>query len=118
LFAYTANATGTNPNTAGFAMFDLSVRAVDNTLAIQVVDELGNVINYPVITDSTDPLLTGTVGLTTWGTENVYYTNYDGQAGHPLLTLIPEPSTGILAAAAALAATFRRKRPAISARRT
>jgi hypothetical protein len=53
------------------------------------------VINYDPIVDN-NPLLTGTVGLATWGTDNVYYMNYGGIAG-PLVTLIPEPSTVALA---------------------
>jgi hypothetical protein len=96
LFVYTPGAAGTTPATAGFPAFDLSVKAVGNTLAIQVIDQLGNVINYPLITDTTTPLLTGSVGLETWGTDNVYYLGYGGQAG-PLVTGIPEPSTALLA---------------------
>jgi hypothetical protein len=93
-------------------MFDLSVKAVDNTLAIQVVDSMGNTINYPLITDATDPLLTGTVGLSTWGTDTVYYMGYSGQRIPTLLTAIPEPSTvalGMAAAFGCLAAGRRRR---------
>jgi hypothetical protein len=96
LFLYTPGAAGTTPATAGFPAFDLSVKAVGNTLRVQVTDHMGNVINYAPIVDATNPLLTGTVGFATWGTENVYYTNYGGVAG-PLVTLIPEPSTVIFA---------------------
>jgi hypothetical protein len=112
LFVYTPGAAGTNPATAGFPMFDLSVKAVSNTLAIQVVDHLGNTINYPLITDATDPLLTGTVGLHTWGTDNVYYLGYGGQRIPALLTAIPEPATVALAIVAAIGclATGRRRR--------
>jgi hypothetical protein len=90
-----------NPTTPGFPMFDLSVKAVGNTLRVQVRDQGGNVINYPLITDSTNPLLTGTVGFATWGNENTYYLSYGGTAG-PLLTLIPEPSTAALIAIACM----------------
>ena len=73
-------------------MFDLSVKAVGNSLRVQVRDQGGNIINYPLITDGSNPILTGTVGLATWGNENTYYLSYGG-AGGPLVTLIPEPST-------------------------
>ena len=46
-----------------------------------MIDSFGTVIDYPLITDTSDPLLTGSVGLHTWGTENVYYTGYGGQSG-------------------------------------
>jgi hypothetical protein len=87
LFVYTPGAAGTNPGTPGFPAFDLSVGAVGNQLKIQVRDHQGNVINYPLITDNSDPILSGTVGLQTWGTDNAYYTGYGGQAG-PLLTTL------------------------------
>jgi hypothetical protein len=101
LFVYTPGAAGTTPATAGFPAFDLSVKAVGNTLRIQVTDHMGNVINYAPIVDATNPILTGTVGLATWGTENVFYTGYGGVAG-PLVTLIPEPSSVALAMIAVL----------------
>jgi hypothetical protein len=88
LFVYTPGAAGSTPSTAGFPMFDLSVGAVGNSLKIQVRDQNGNVTNYPLITDNSDPILTGTVGLTTWGTNDVYYTNYGGQQGAPLLSTL------------------------------
>jgi hypothetical protein len=87
LFVYTPGAAGTTPATPGFPMFDLSVGAVGNSLKIQVRDQNGNVINYPLITDASDPILSGTVGLTTWGTDNVYYRGYGGQSA-PLLTAL------------------------------
>jgi hypothetical protein len=114
-FVYPQAAPGTNPSTAGFPMFDLSVRAIGNTLDIQVIDDLGNVIDYPLIVDGTDPILAGSVGLHTWGQGDnggAYYMAYGGQAG-PLLVAIPEPSTLLLAAAiAAIAAplTIRKRR--------
>ncbi len=86
LFVYTPGAAGSRPDTT-MPMFDLSVGAVGNSLKIQVRDQMGNVINYPLITDNSDPILTGTVGLTTWGTENVYYAGYGG-TNSPLLTTL------------------------------
>jgi hypothetical protein len=109
LFLYTVGAAGTNPATAGFPAFDLSVKAVGNTLRVSVRDEMGNVINYPVIVDSSNPLLTGSVGFATWGTENVYYTGYGGVAG-PLLLLIPEPSTAALVTIACVGLLGARRR--------
>lgn len=91
-FVYTVGAAGSTPATPGFPAFDLSVKAIGNTLQVQVTDHLGNVINYAPIIDSNDPLLKGTVGFATWGTENAYYTNYGGTSG-PLVTLIPEPAS-------------------------
>jgi hypothetical protein len=99
------------PSTAGFDMFDLSVTAVGNTLTIQVIDHLGNVINYPVITDSSNPILAGSVGLTTWGTENVFYTNYGGVASAPLVVdAVPEPSTVALVIIATVGMFSMRRR--------
>jgi hypothetical protein len=110
LFLYTPGTAGTRPDSDDFPMFDLSVKAISNTLAIQVTDHMGNVIDYPLIVDSSSPLLTGSVGLTTWGTENVFYMGYGGVSG-PLLTLIPEPATmGLLAIALVGAAGLRRRR--------
>ncbi len=93
-------------------MFDLIVRAVGNTLAIQVVDHLGNIIDdYPLIVDATDPLLTGTVGFTSWGNEYSYYMSYGGETGAPLLIEVPEPATACLVMLAAWGfAEMRRRR--------
>lgn len=83
--------------------FDLSVKCVDNTLIIQVKDHLGNVINYAPIVDSTDPLLTGTVGLTTWAAQAAFYMNYGGELDSPLLVdAVPEPSAIVLGLIAAV----------------
>ena len=110
LFVYTPGAAGANPDTAGFPMFDLSVTAIGNTLDVKVTDHLGNVIDYPLIVDNTSPLLNGSVGLATWGTENVYYMGYGGVSG-PLLLAIPEPMTiGLFAIALmGLAGVTRRR---------
>jgi hypothetical protein len=71
--------------------YDLSVKAEGNTLTIQVIDHLGNVVNYAPIVDATDPLLTGTVGFQVWGTVGTYFMNYGGVNGTPLLTSIGAP---------------------------
>jgi hypothetical protein len=110
-FVYTPGAAGSTPDTAGFPAFDLSVKAVGNTLRIQVTDQMGNVVNYAPIVDNSNPLLTGTVGFATWGTENVYYTNFGGVAGAPLLRLIPEPSSVCLMIGAWLGLMGLTRRP-------
>jgi hypothetical protein len=94
----------------GLTMYDLSVRMVGNTMKIQVVDNLGVLHDYPLITDADDPILAGTVGLHTWGNTNSFFMNYGGVSG-PLLTLIPEPATmGLLAIALVGALGLRRRR--------
>jgi hypothetical protein len=87
LFVYPANAVGTTPSSTGFNMFDLTVGAVGNSLKIQVRDQNGNVINYPVIVDNSDPILSGSAGFQTWGTEDVYYLGYGGSDA-PLITAL------------------------------
>lgn len=100
LFTYLFGAG--NPNTP-MPKFDLRVQMIGNTFGIQVIDNVGNVIDYPLISDTSGtPILSGTVGLTTWGTENVYWSGYGGDQSTPLLIEIPEPSTvclGLLALA-------------------
>jgi PEP-CTERM motif len=85
LFVSDVAAPGTTPASPGFPMFDLTVGAVANALQIQVRNQAGTVIKYPIITDNTDPILAGTVGLHTWGTEDVYYMSHGG-LDRPLLT--------------------------------
>lgn len=68
--------------------FDLRVGVVDNQIKVTVVDQSGNVIRYPVVTDATDPLLAGSAGFTTWGTDNVYYTNFRNDINAPLISAI------------------------------
>jgi hypothetical protein len=87
LFVYTPGSAGQNPST-GLPMFDLSVGAVGNSLKVQVRDHQGNVVNYPLITDNNNPILSGSVGLHTWGTDNVFYSSYGGNAASPLLTTL------------------------------
>jgi hypothetical protein len=87
LFVPDVAAVGTTPATPGFPTFDLTVGAVGNALKIDVKNQAGDVITYPVIVDNSDPILTGTVGLHTWGTEDVYYMSKDGQ-DVPFLTTL------------------------------
>jgi hypothetical protein len=108
LFVYTPGTVGLNPAT-GLPMFDLTVRVVGDSLAIEVIDAFANVIAYPLITDAADPLLTGTVGLHTWGTDNVFYTSF-GNLNLPLLVAIPEPSTAALAICGFIGMAARRRR--------
>jgi hypothetical protein len=111
LFVYPQAAANTNPSTAGFPTFDLTVLVIGNTLDIQVIDNLGNVINYPLIVDSANPLLAGSVGFHTWGQGDnggAYYMAYGGQST-PLLVAIPEPGTWLLAIAGAAAMAHRRR---------
>jgi hypothetical protein len=112
LFLYAQAAPGTNPTAAGFPAFDLSVRAIGNALDIQVIDDLGNVIDYPLIVDGADPILAGSVGFHTWGQGDnggAYYMGYGGQ-DTPLLVAIPEPATLALALAGAAVAMAVRRR--------
>jgi hypothetical protein len=112
-YIYPFSAANSFPTTPGFQWFDLSVKAVGNTLEIQIIDHLGNPVytNPLIITDASNPLLTGTVGFHTWGTEDVFYTNYGGIAGAPLVVEIPEPASfGLLALAAVGFALRRRSR--------
>jgi len=99
LFVYSTGNSNTLAPTpsGGLAMFDLSVKVIGNTIAVQVIDSSNNVINYPLIVDGTNPLLTGSVGLTTWGTQNAYFMGYGGVPG-PLVVDIPEPATWCLMA--------------------
>jgi hypothetical protein len=77
LFVPDVAAAGTTPASPGFPMFDLTVGAVGNALKIEVKNQAGNIITYPLIVDNSDPILSGSVGLHTWGTEDVYYMSKD-----------------------------------------
>jgi hypothetical protein len=83
--------------------FDLKVRVIGDTITVQVIndpDGAATVINYDPVVDDTDPILSGSVGLTNWGAgdlnEGLVYSPYGGQAGASLVTAIPEPSMLIL----------------------
>lgn len=115
LFVYTPGLANATPTT-GLPMFDLSVNAVGDTLKIQVRDHLGAVFNYPLITDSSNPILSGSVGFHVWGQGDpntggggAYYMGYGGVAG-PLVTAIPEPSTLLMTATATMAFVSLRTR--------
>lgn len=95
LFVFTDSAEG------NVVPFDLLVRAVGNELSVRVIDDpdgAANVIDYPVIIDAVDPLLSGTVGFTNWGNGDagagVVFSRFGGVSG-PLL-VVPEPSTLVL----------------------
>ena len=108
LFIY-QNGPG-NPNTP-MPKFDLSVKMIGNTFGIQVIDDGGTVIDYPLIADNSGtPLLSGTVGLTTWGTENDYWSGYGGNPDSPFLVEIPEPTTVCLALIAVLGGCLLKRR--------
>ena len=85
LFVPDVATPGTTPASPGFPMFDLTVGAVGNALQIQVRNQAGQVIRYPVIIDNSDPILSGTVGFHTWGNEDTYYMSHGG-LDQPLLT--------------------------------
>jgi hypothetical protein len=69
-------------------MHDLSVGVVGNQIKIQLKDNLGIVHNYPVIVDSSDPILAGSVGLSAWGSVHDYYMSYGGVNGAALVTAL------------------------------
>jgi hypothetical protein len=105
-------AVNTTPSTPGFPMFDLKVDVIGNTLTIHVDDLLGNHFDYSVV-DGTNPIPSGTVGFTTWGSEDVYYMGYGGGAGAPLLVEVPEPAAVCLALLAAVGmCSLQRRRAA------
>ena len=72
----------------GLPMFDLKVGVLNNQIKVTATDASGNIYRYPVVTDSTDPLLTGTAGFTTWGSENTYYTNFQNNVNSSLISAI------------------------------
>lgn len=93
----------------GLPMHDLSVKVVGNTIKVQLVDNLGVLHDYPLITDSTDPIASGSVALATWGSPFTYFMGYGGQPG-PLVVAIPEPATALLGLLAAVGMCSRARR--------
>ena len=79
----------------------------------QYPEGVARIIDYPVIIDATDPLLSGTVGLFNWGTENAYYMNYGGDPG-PLVSVVPEPGAFVVLVALGLMG----RRPMLPKRRS
>jgi len=97
--------------------FDLIVRAVGNQLYVEVTDGAGGGKIYPIITDISDPILTGSVGLCTWGdggglNNGAFFSRYGGETGTPLLieaSVIPEPASCLLACGLLGLALLRRR---------
>ena len=64
--------------------FDLVVRAVDNQLYVEVIDDpdgAHKVKTYPIITDGDNPILAGSVGFASWGNggglnNGVFYSSF------------------------------------------
>ncbi|MCO6046185.1 PEP-CTERM sorting domain-containing protein [Aeoliella sp. ICT_H6.2] len=82
--------------------FDVRVAATGNSIKVWVVDDpdgAATTINYPAVIDSSDPLLSGSVGFTNWGNgtidNGVVYSAYGG-GGTSFLVAVPEPGTVIL----------------------
>jgi hypothetical protein len=102
--------------------FDLKVKVVGNAIAVSVIDDPDGTgtgreeIDYATVYDTGTPILTGSVGLTNWGgggsvlSNGPIFSAYGGQAGHALLTYIPEPSTLVLLALLALGWVGARRR--------
>ncbi len=105
------------------AYIDLIVRAVGNTFEITASGwDISNpdpnlhafkTHTYDLIVDNDNPLLTGTVGLTSFGNANSMWSAYGG-GGHAFLTAIPaaipEPTTVALGGIAALGLFLLRRR--------
>jgi hypothetical protein len=84
---------GSGTPATGLPKFDLRVRMIGNSFGIQVIDNSGNVIDYPLILDSSGtPILSGTVGFASWGNNDVFYSAYGGDSSAPLLVEVPEPA--------------------------
>lgn len=98
--------------------FDLKVRVIGDTIKVDVIndpDGAATPISWDAVTDSSNPILTGSVGLTNWGggdaDNGLRFSSFGGVAGAPLLTYIPEPSTFVLCGLLSLLwlALWRRK---------
>ncbi|NLE39372.1 MAG: PEP-CTERM sorting domain-containing protein [Pirellulaceae bacterium] len=79
--------------------FDLKVSVIGNAITVSVVNDpegAAAAINYATVYDTTNPILTGSVGLTNWGAgdadNGLVFSAYGGIEGHALVTYIPEPS--------------------------
>jgi hypothetical protein len=96
------------------AYIDLIVRAVGNTFQItatgwDIISETYKTHTYDLIVDDDNPLLTGTVGLTSFGNANSFWSAYGG-GGHAFLTAIPEPGTVAVGGIAAVGLFLLRRR--------
>jgi hypothetical protein len=100
-------------------LFDVQVDVVGNTIDV-LVTAGGTDYHYPLVTDSSSPILAGSVGFTNWGCGDfdsatgvpigVVYTSYGGDSQNPLLVVIPEPSSWLLLGGAALLLLLARRR--------
>jgi hypothetical protein len=79
--------------------FDVKATVQGTAITVEVTQG-ANVYTYPIVYDTTNPILTGSVGFTNWGCGSqdagVVFGRYGGVAGTPLLTVIPEPATIVL----------------------
>lgn len=92
--------------------FDLTVRADGDQLFVQVVDNPDGtavVKTYPIITDTNNPILAGSVGFSSWGNSGAAFSRYGGLEGTPLLIAIPEPASCMLACGLLGLALLRRR---------
>lgn len=93
--------------------FDVEVIAVGVNMIIKVTDDPDGsptVHYYPTITDSSSPLLTGSVGLTNWGSGGSEWSPYGGASGPLVTDQIPEPTSLLLLVLGAIGAMVVRRR--------
>ncbi|MBN2022292.1 MAG: PEP-CTERM sorting domain-containing protein [Pirellulales bacterium] len=101
LFVFTDKISGSEISATNPARdeipFDLKVIVDGNKISVQVIDDpdgAHTVINYPDIFDNDNPLLTGTVGLTNWGSgDGDNGTVFGGWGGNPDAPLLVEIGT-------------------------
>jgi len=74
----------------GMPMFDLSVRVQGDKILVRVTNDSG-IFDYPMIVDSVDPILNGSVGFTQWGDSGTYWMPYGGVPG-PLVVEYSAPA--------------------------
>lgn len=135
-YLYTYRTTGVEP-----VPFDVKVKVINNTadtaatIFVEVIHDpegfMPTTYTYTPVTDSSSPLLTGTVGLTNWGAgvidpamygTGVMFSGYGGDVNMPLVidavaegeasAAVPEPGAVVLLAGAlaALAVLGRSRR--------
>ena len=85
--------------------FDLKVRVEGNAITVSVVDDpdgAATSYTWDTVYDTSDAILSGSVGLTNWGAgdefNGVIYSAYGGggEGAPSLVTYVPEPSTLML----------------------